>query len=199
MVVAARDLPVGTMFTREDLAKAVKTVHMSKDGLPPSYVAAAEDLLDKRLTRTMRSGEALHPLDLSKGGITLPEGDGLVSLEVGVGQAASGFVVPGSRVNVIATTAWKTRCAFALLVNVLVVAVDTQSASAKDGPFPVRYTVSFATTEKQALLLALAKQRGCSLELLLRHPNKDNEADKTYNLDEVFKFLNEEKPADGKE
>jgi hypothetical protein len=53
--------------------------------------------------------------------------------------------------------------------------------------------VSFAVTEKQALLLSLAKQRGCSIELMLRHPSKSAEVDKDYDLDKVVKLLQDEK------
>src|SRR4029434_6798161 len=40
---------------------------------------------------------------------------------------------------------------------------------------------------RQALLLALAKTRGCSLELMLRNP--DAAKDETYSIDKVEKLL----------
>jgi hypothetical protein len=51
--------------------------------------------------------------------------------------------------------------------------------------------VWFAVTEKQALLLSLAKSRGCSAELVLRNPNKPPTDDEGYDFDKVSKFLSE--------
>jgi hypothetical protein len=75
----------------------------------------------------------------------------------------------------------------------LVVAVDTQTTYNQAGTFPSLNTVSFAVKEKEALLLSLAKQRGCTLELLLRHPSKSSDSDARYNIDEVIKLLSDEK------
>jgi pilus assembly protein CpaB len=195
VVVADKDLAVGTMLTREELTKSVKTKKMPKDALPPAYVSSTEELVDKRLARPVRAGETFNPQDLTKGGvITLPEGMNMISLQVSVDRAAAGFVGPGSRVNVLATCRLGNKIhAFPLLVNMLVVAVDTHVAYTKDGTFPSMNTVSFAVTEKQALLLSLAKTRGCSLELMLRHPSKTSEDDKEYDLDKVVKLLQDEK------
>ena len=194
VIVAAKDLPVGSMFTREELKTMVKIKKVSKDGLPPTVVTNMDDLLEKRLSRPVRAEETFNPADLSKGGaITLPDGYDMVSLQVGVAQAAAGFVGPGSRVNVNATLRLGTKThAFPLLVNMLVVAVDTQTTYSKEGTFPSMNTVSFAVKEKEALLLSLAKSRGCAVELMLRHPGKSTKADENYNIDEVTKLLSDD-------
>jgi Flp pilus assembly protein CpaB len=199
VVVAAKDIPVGTMLSREELKTLVKVKKMPKDGLPPAFVTNPEDLVDKRLSRPVRTEETFNPQDLSKGGaITLPEGYDMVSLQVGVANAAAGFVGPGSRVNVNATLRLGNKLyAFPLLVNMLVVAVDTQTTYTKEGTFPTMNTVSFAVKEKEALLLSLAKSRGCTLELLLRHPSKSTATDKDYNIEEVLKLLQDEQHPGG--
>ncbi len=193
VLVAARDLPVGTQITREDLDKLVKTKTVPKEGLPPTIVINREELLDKKLTRPVRAEETFNPADLTKGGVvTLPEGYDMVSLQVGVANAAAGFVGPGSRVNVNATLRLGNKTyAFPLLVNMLVVAVDTNTVGSKDGTYPSMNTVSFAVREKEALLLSLAKSRGCTIELMLRHPNKTNESDKAYNYENVLGMLSD--------
>jgi len=198
VVVAAKDLPVGTVLTRDELKTLVKTKKMPKDSLPPAYVSNPEDLVDKKLSRPIRTEETFNPQDLSKGGVvTLPDGYDMVSFQIGVGNAAAGFVGPGSRVNVNATLRLGNKLyAFPLLVNMLVVAVDTNTVGSKDGTYPTMNTVSFAVKEKEALLLSLAKSRGCAIELLLRHPSKNSESDRTYNIDEVIKLLQDaENPA----
>jgi pilus assembly protein CpaB len=199
VVVAAKDLPVGTMITREELKTAVKTKKVPKDGLPPAYITNPEDLVDKRLSRPVRMEETFNPQDLSKGGaITLPEGYDMVSLQVGVANAAAGFVGPGSRVNVNATLRLGNKLyAFPLLVNMLVVAVDTQTTYTKEGTFPTMNTVSFAVKEKEALLLSLAKSRGCAIELMLRHPSKTSKTDESYNLEQVLKLLQDDQNPGG--
>ena len=197
VVVAAKDLPVGTMMTREDLKDVVKVVKRPKEGLPPTAVFNPEDLVDKRLSRPIRAEETISSQDLSKGAvITLPDGYDMVSLPVNAAQSAAGFVGPGSRVNVLATVRLHHEVrAFPLLVNMLVVAVDNNVAYAKDsnGTFPTMSTVSFAVKGKEALLLSLAKSRGCNLELMLRNPTKSAEDDKKYNIDEVIKLLSDDR------
>jgi Flp pilus assembly protein CpaB len=201
VLVAAKDLPVGTVLTREDLARdtVVKSKKVPKDALPPTYVIFREDLVDKRLSRPVHAEEPLNPQDLlTSGTITLPPGMNMVSLQLSVAQAAAGFVGPGSRVNVLATIRHGHRLhAFPLLVNMLVVAVDAHTTLGKDGPFPTLNTVSFAVTEKQALLLALAKKQGCSLELMLRNPSETPEADKDYDIDRVIKLISNERDQTG--
>src|SRR5947209_5113114 len=79
VVVAAKDIPVGTTIPREDLDKWVKVVKRPKDGLPPQYLTVKEDLIDKRLSRPIRIEETFNPQDLLKGGnITLPPGHNMV-------------------------------------------------------------------------------------------------------------------------
>ncbi|MBY0456546.1 MAG: hypothetical protein K2V38_04360, partial [Gemmataceae bacterium] len=131
-------------------------------------------------------------------GLELPPGYHMSSLQINAAAAAAGFVGPGSRVNVLATVRLGTRVeSFPLLVNMLVVAVDTQTSYTKEngtGTFPTLNTVSFAVKQKEALLLSLAKNRGCSLELLLLSNNTDaNEMAKDYRIDDVIKKLQEDK------
>ncbi len=193
--VAAKDLPVGTMLTRADMPKLVKTKKVPKDALPPAFVVNGEDLVDKRLSRSLRAEETFNPQDLSKGGvITLPEGYNMVSLQVGVAQAAAGFVGPGSRVDVLASLRLNNKLkAFPLLRNMLVVAVDTQTGYSQTGTFPTLNTVSFAVKEKQALLLSLAKTRGCTIELMLRHQSTATPEDSEQDLEKTIAFLQDDR------
>jgi Flp pilus assembly protein CpaB len=195
VLVAAKDLPVGTALTREEVDKLVKVKRMPKDGLPPAYVTDKEQLVDRRLSRPVHAEESFNPQDLLKGGaITLPQGYNMVSLPMGVGQAAAGFVVPGSRVDVIATLRLSNKLySFPLLVNMLVVAVNQAATleAGNGGAFANLSMVSFAVKEKEALVLSLAKTRGCNLELMLRHPESANTNDKNDKLDDIVKLLSD--------
>jgi Flp pilus assembly protein CpaB len=200
VLVAAKDLPVGTTITRDDLDKFVKTKKLPKDGLPPAFVVDREQLVDKRLSRPVRAEETFNPQDLLKGGaITLPPGYNMVALPVGVGQAAAGFVGPGSRVDVLATVRIRSDLkAFPLLVNMLVVAVDTKTTYEDNkGVFPTLSMVSFAVKGKEALLLSLARARGCTLELMLRHPEANSTENNDNRIDEIIKLISDEKAGKG--
>ena len=199
VILVAKDLPVGTMFAKEDLFREgglVKWAKRPKEAVPSAAILNPQELEGKSLSRPLRADETISTPDLRVGNITLPDGFDMASLQIGASNAAAGFVGPGSRVNVNATLRLNNKLeAFPLLVNMLVVAVDTHTAYHKDtnGTFPTMNTVSFAVTEKQALLLSLAKSRGCNLELLLRHPNKTTESDRLYNIDDVIKLLSDDK------
>ena len=46
VLVAAKDLPVGTQLSRDDLKTSVKKRKMPKDGLPPAFVVDENVLVD---------------------------------------------------------------------------------------------------------------------------------------------------------
>jgi Flp pilus assembly protein CpaB len=197
VIVAAKDLAVGTMMTKADLPKLITRKKIAKDALPTAFVMTEEEFDGRRLTRAVRKDETFNPNDLTKGGvITLPEGMDMVSMPVSVSNAVAGFVVPGSKVDVLATLRLGNKLrAFPILVDMLVLAVDQHvsldTTKNGSGVFPNMSNVSFAATQEQALLLALAKHRGCHLELLLRHPGK--RLDEEYDIKKVKKLLEDEK------
>jgi Flp pilus assembly protein CpaB len=178
VLVAARDLPGDTTFTREELKneKLVKVKKIPKADLPPAYVTDKESLVDKQLIRFVRVGEAIHPDDLlSKSGPVVPVDHNIVSLPLGF--IGAGFIGPGSRVDVVATVRKAKKLeSCVLLTNLLVVSVNTQTIPDDRGSsiaFPNLSTVSVAVHKdgKEVFLLSLAKSRGCHLELILRHPD----------------------------
>ncbi len=196
--VAAKNLPVGTVLTREELPKAVARKAVPKEAVPPLIVLNEEDLLDRRLTRSIQAGEYITSNALTKGGvITLPDGHDMVTMPINIHGAVAGFVGPGSRVDVLASLKLGSEVrAFPLLVNVLVLAVDRHAsydtASNKGGGvFTEVSSVSFAVTQEQALVLKMAEHRGCYLSLLLRNPNK--KGPDNYNIEEVKKMLQAER------
>lgn len=181
--VAAKNLPVGTILSKDELQKNILAKKaVPKDALPPTVVLNEEDLLDRRLTRSIQAGEFITSNALTKGSvITLPDGMDMVTLPVTTTAAAAGFVGPGTRVDVLATYRQGDRLeAFPLLVNMLVLAVDThasyEAAANKGGAaFTNVSSVSFAVTQEQALILKMAEHAGCHLSLLLRNPSKKDE------------------------
>jgi pilus assembly protein CpaB len=194
VIVAAKDLPVGTQITKEVIKEMTTMKGLPKDSLPPAYVQLEEELLEKRLARGVRKGETFNPADLSKGGVvTLPPGMSMVSMSVGAANAVAGFVGPGARVDILSTLRLQNRLlAFPLMTNMLILAIDTQTVYDKSGVFPAMSTVSFAVDRKQALLLSLAKSRGCTMELLLRNPEDPVKTDERFTVENVTKLLQDE-------
>jgi pilus assembly protein CpaB len=193
VLVASKDLAVGTMLTEAEYDKLVVTKDVSKDSLPPQFATTKEEIVGKRLSRPVLKDETFAPGALTKGGVvTLPEGMDMISLPMSAGTAAGGFVGPGSKVDILAGLRLGNQLkTFPLLVDMHVLAVNQHvSYDRGTGAFPDMTTVSFAATQEEALLLTLAKQRGCALELLLRHPGKPK--DLTYDLKKIRKMLEDE-------
>jgi pilus assembly protein CpaB len=176
VLVASRDLTVGTAFTKEEISKQVAFAKRPKEGLPPVLVNNPDDLIGKKLSRPIHAGETFNPADLSVGGVVIPDGYDMVTMPASVLQAAGGFVGPGSRVDVLATVRLGPKLhAFPLLVNMLVLAVDQNTTYDKNGVFTQLNGVSFAVTDQDTMLLELAKGRGASLSLRLRNNSKKAE------------------------
>ena len=191
VIVAQKDLPVGTMITKEDLPKVVKFKKMSKEALPPLLVVAEEELVGKRLARAVRVDETFNPQDLKTGStVTLPKGMDMTSVSVNLQSAVAGFVTPGSRVDILATVTTGNRMvSFPLLVDMLVLAVDQATELPKEtGTFGALNTVSFAVDRKQALLLQLARTRGCNMSLVLRNTDREKDVE-TWKPENVLQLL----------
>jgi len=126
VIVAAKDLAVGTMMTKSELPKLITRKKIPKDALPTAFVLNEDEMLDRRLTRPVLKDETFNPGILTKGGvITPPDGMDMISMPVNVSNAVAGFVGPGSKVDVLATLRTQTQLrAFPLLIDMLVLAVD---------------------------------------------------------------------------
>lgn len=66
VVVAAEELPCGLLLTPDRLRTAITRKSLLKDSLPPAFVEEREELIGKRLTRTIRAGQPFHKLDVSE-------------------------------------------------------------------------------------------------------------------------------------
>jgi Flp pilus assembly protein CpaB len=187
--VAAKDLPVGTMLTQGDIPKYVTKKPIPKETLPPQFVVSLEELVGKRLSRQVLKDEPFQPGFLAKGAVvTLPEGKDMVSFGVSAVNAAGGFVGPGSKVDVLARLSIGSKVhVFPLLIDMLVIAVNTHVSYESNAAFPDMSMVSLAVDQEEALLLELAKQRGCQLSLLYRHPGKPR--DPSYDIKKIRQLL----------
>lgn len=195
VLVPAKDMAVGTMITKEDLAEGKLFVRkeMPKDGLPPGIVESEEELVDSRIGRNYAAGEPIKKIDLKKGAVvSIPPGMQMIAQPFSVPQAVAGFVTPGCRVDILGVVRVGNKIvAMPILVNMLILAVDANTQLPKEsGTFGNLSTVSFAVGQKQALVLQLARARGCDMTLLLRKQDEPLQpGDKDYDIDDVIKRL----------
>ncbi|QDU18571.1 Flp pilus assembly protein CpaB [Urbifossiella limnaea] len=194
VVVAATDIPVGVGIGKEDLQKYFKTKKVSKDAVPTDIIESPEEAVERRLSRPIRAEETISRKDLMKGGIRLPPGKQLLTLQLDTARAAAGLAQPGAKVDVLAFVSLNNKLtAMPILTNMLILAVNGQTTIDPNTQATAVNTVSFAADRKQGLVLELAKGRGCQMSLLLRNPDEVTDNDKSFNIDEVITLLQDDK------
>src|SRR5215211_3184527 len=73
-------------------------------GTTPNAIASLESLKNKMVNKSIQPGQWLTPDDLSNNfGIELPKGYYAMAVKVDPASAVGGFVLPRSKVNVLAT------------------------------------------------------------------------------------------------
>jgi pilus assembly protein CpaB len=176
VLVAKKDLPVQTKLDAKELDNLLTWADMPRGLVPADAVASLDDVKDKELNRTLKTGNPVAYSDLGIGaGIALPDGHKQITFRSSQVDAVAGFVRPGSKVDVMyveRTAAGKARAAI-ILKDMLVLAVNmTDRLKDGQGPaIPQVESVSLAVTDKQATILALAEDKG-KLKLVLRGTDK---------------------------
>jgi Flp pilus assembly protein CpaB len=187
--VAARDLPVGTVLTRDELPSLAVRKKLPKDVLPSAYVANLEEFIDRPLTRLAHKDATFDPHSFStRKVVRLPEGLEFVSVSLPGHSAAvdHGALLPGAKADVLTTLNHRNGTArFPLLVDVLVLAADANLTN------PPTLSLTFAVTQEQAILLALAKQRDCRFEILPRRPGEASHSE--YDIKKAAALLQDDR------
>jgi pilus assembly protein CpaB len=173
-VVANRDLPAGSIVRRED----VKMVNWPGAVVPQGFATQPGEVVGRGLITEVRENEPLLDWKLAQkeagGGlsITIPEGMRAVSVKVDEVVGVAGFVLPGTRVDVLATvvpgsdrTQTTTRI---ILQNVRALAADQRYQQDVDGEPRSVTVVTLLVTPEQAEALTLAATEG-RIQLALRN------------------------------
>lgn len=181
IVVASRDLPAGSIVRRED----VETVGWPGSAIPEGFASQAGEVVGRGLIVEVRKNEPLlgwKLADKEAGGglpITIPAGMRAVSVEVDQVIGVAGFVLPGTRVDVLATvmpgnnrTQTTTRI---ILQDIRALAADQKYQQDVEGQPQYVTVVTLLVTPPQAEALTLAATEG-RIQLALRN---------TLDLDEV--------------
>ena len=175
VTAAARDLAMGKRIQLEDL----KVVRVDRKDLPKGVFLKTSDVVDRAVALPIISGELILGGKLAaKGGgegltALIEPGMRAVSVQVNEISGVSGFVQPGTRVDVLFTRVFSNGDAATttILQNVKVIAYGRQldPAAKLDPRDTSRPTVAtLLVMQDQAQKLVLAEQRG-RIRLVLRN------------------------------
>ncbi len=174
IVVAARDLAAGSIVRRED----VESVAWPGSAVPEGFTTQVGEVVGRGLIVEVRENEPLLAWKLARkeagGGlsITIPEGMRAVSVEVDEVVGVAGFVLPGTRVDVLATvmpgTDRSQTTTRMILQNIRTLAADQRYQQEIDGEPQYVTVVTLLVTPAQAEALTLAATEG-RIQLALRN------------------------------
>lgn len=174
VVVAAVDISFGQRISADN----VKTVGWPRDSIPDGVFNDPAEVVGKIANQKVVAGEAI----LKSRAVGQAGGSSLAALIEPTKRAVTvrvndvigvaGFLLPGNRVDVLATREMERNRAQTrtLLQNVKVLAVDQTAAPEKDKPVVVR-AVTLEVDPKQAELLVQATEEG-SVQMALRNPDE---------------------------
>ena len=183
IVVAAKDLPVGKRVDKTD----VKLATIDRVNLPKGAFLKTADIIDRAVSVAVTTNEPVLATKLApKGsgeGLTalIEPGTRAISVQVNEISGVSGFIQPGTRVDVLFTRQFSNGDAATttILQNVKILAYGKQlEAPAKVDPRDTsKPTVAtLLVTQEQAEKLVLAMQRG-KIQLVLRNALDEEIAD----------------------
>jgi pilus assembly protein CpaB len=176
VIVAAGDLQLGTALKKEDL----KTIAFPLGAAPEGSFSQPEELLGRGIIVPIVKNEPILGAKLASkeagAGLppVIPDGMRAVSVRVNEVVGVAGYVLPGNRVDVVATASptesHADTTSKVVLTNVQVLTAGTRMEQDNDQNKPVQVTVvTLLVTPEQAERLALASTEG-KIQLALRNP-----------------------------
>jgi pilus assembly protein CpaB len=176
VVVAAGDLQLGAEIKKEDL----QVVQFPAGKTPEGTCAKVDEVVGRGLIVPIVKNEPILKAKLASkeagSGLppVIPEGMRAVSVRVNEVVGVAGYVLPGNRVDVVATAspteARADTTSKVVLSNVQVLTAGTRMEQGQDQSKPVQVTVvTLLVYPEQAERLALASTEG-KIQLALRNP-----------------------------
>ena len=176
VVVAASDLDVGASISRED----IRVVEWPQASVPKEAISDPKEVVGRGLIMPVVQSEPILPVKLASkdagAGLppAIPPGLRAVSVRVNEVIGVAGYVLPGTRVDVLATVNPTEQkgdiTSKVILTNVTVLAAGTKiERDARDNkPMPVSVvTLLVAPEESERLTLAATEGK---IQLALRNP-----------------------------
>ncbi|HUR42291.1 MAG TPA: Flp pilus assembly protein CpaB [Verrucomicrobiae bacterium] len=186
VVIATADVSFGQKFGSE----SVTLVGWPRDSVPTGAYHDVADVVGKIANQKIVAGEAILKSRTvgQSGGSSLAAliepSKRAVTVRVNDVIGVAGFLLPGNRVDVLATRELERNKAVTrtLLQNVKVLAVDQTAAPDKDKPVVVR-AVTLEVEPRQAELLVQATEEG-SVQMALRNPEETPPSVQTATLED---------------
>lgn len=183
LVVANADLPMGATVKASDL----HVVKWPADNYPKGGFNKIEDVVDRAVVSGVLAEEPMVTGRLSEKNAgmglssVIPAGMRAVSVRVNDVIGVAGFVLPGSRVDILVTGsppggAGDNRMTTTVLQNILVISAGTKIQADARGQAENVPVVTMLVTPEQAEMLTLAANEG-RIQLVLRNPT-DNKTQK---------------------
>ncbi|MDO6460722.1 Flp pilus assembly protein CpaB [Granulosicoccaceae sp. 1_MG-2023] len=171
VMVAKRDIPYGAVIEKSDLKETL----WPEDLAPADTFASADEVLNKLANVQIHEGEPLFKskfvdkLDGSTLSALIAPNKRAITVRVNDVIGVAGFLLPGNRVDVLASRKQNGRVLTrTALENLKVLAVDQTATPDKDQPVVVRAVTLEATLDESVVLVG-ATQEG-SVQLVLRNP-----------------------------
>ncbi len=176
VVIAAGDLQLGSALKKEDL----QIINFPVGQAPEGVFSQTNDLIGRGVIVPLVKGEPILPAKLASkeagSGLppVIPEGMRAVSVRVNEVVGVAGYVLPGNRVDVVATASptqsRSDTISKVVLANVQVVTAGTRLEQDQEEGKPVQVTVvTLLVNPEQAERLTLASTEG-KIQLALRNP-----------------------------
>ena len=176
VVVAAADLSLGAELKKEDLTVA----SFPAGHVPEGVFATAQEIIGRGIIVPIVKNEPILAAKLASkeagAGLppVIPEGMRAVSVRVNEVVGVAGYVLPGTRVDVVATASptmnQTDTTSKVVLANVQVLTAGTRMEKDQEKGKPVQVTVvTLLVTPEQVERLALASTEG-KIQLALRNP-----------------------------
>ena len=174
LIVASRDMQIGRVITPAD----IKQVDWPSGDMPLGYSSSPAEVVGRGLLTPVRANEPLltNKLALKEAGggltITIPEGKRAMSVKVDEVIGVAGFVLPGTRVDVLVTVdqlaKYEEPTTKLILQNITVLAAGQTVQENEQGEPQTVTVVTLVVTPDEGEKLALSATKG-RIQLALRN------------------------------
>ena len=179
LVVATTEMQMGTMITTED----VRVIDFPEQAYPEGGFGDIEQVVDRTAMQRILANEPILSDKVTDKGAgyglapLIPEGKRAMAIAVNQVSGVSGFVLPGSTVDILLTGSppgQDERMTTTVLENVTILSIGQQQRPDASGQAVNVPVVNVLVTPEQAELLTLATREG-NVQLILRNPRDDEE------------------------
>ena len=172
VLVAAREIPYGQVIEESHL----RTVTWPADSVPSDVYTDKSEVVGKIVNQTALQGDLMlnarivDKLTGSRLSALIAPNKRAITVRVDDVNGVAGFLLPGNRVDVLATRIQNRRASTrTLLQDIKVLAIDQKASQDKDEPIVVR-AVTLEADLDEASKLSAATAEG-KIQLVLRNPD----------------------------